>query len=81
MIEIFCTNCGKQHTSTNKFCEYCGQDLADVILRQKQKRLPVKYEQSIPPQQEGDGIVREIERERSSAYIFLQLLVLYSSYY
>lgn len=49
MSAIFCPNCGKKHTINNKFCEYCGTNLGDAILRYKQKHLPINYQQSITP--------------------------------
>ena len=73
MVEVYCTNCGKKHTSASNVCEYCGEDLTDVILRQKQKHLPIKYEQSIPPQQYGEGIEGEIERERKPVATFFRV--------
>ena len=46
MSAIFCPNCGKKHTINNKFCEYCGTNLGEAILRYKQKHLPIKCQQS-----------------------------------
>ena len=54
MSEIFCSNCGKIHKTAEKQCEYCGTDLADKILRYKESKLPIKYEQSISPEKQND---------------------------
>ena len=54
MSELFCANCGKVHESESKFCEYCGFDLKEAILRFKQKQLPIKYDESLPSQQKKE---------------------------
>ena len=47
MSGVYCSNCGKLHESNNKECLFCGHNLEKEILRYKQKRLPVDYEQSL----------------------------------
>ena len=44
MNELFCPKCGKKHFSANRYCQYCGKDLENVIIRFKQKNLPIKYQ-------------------------------------
>ena len=61
MSELHCSNCGKLHESDSKNCEYCGNDLKEAILRFKQRRLPIKYAESIPSQK---------KREREQATFF-----------
>ncbi len=46
MTKLHCVSCGKVHNSNNRYCEFCGYDLEDEILRFKQKQLPIKYENS-----------------------------------
>ncbi len=48
MSGVFCPNCGKQHESKERFCEFCGEDLSDVIIQYKNKKLPVKLEYNEP---------------------------------
>ena len=48
---LYCTSCGKLHESESKFCQYCGYDLESAILRFKGKRLPIKFDQSLPPEE------------------------------
>ena len=43
MAEIFCPSCGKEHQSNNRYCTYCGADLENVILKFKEKQMPVSY--------------------------------------
>ena len=58
---IFCPKCGQEHTSTKRYCKNCGNDLEEVILRFKQKYLPIKYNGTVPqskggrPQKSGVG--------------------------
>ena len=54
MSELYCANCGKVHESESKFCEYCGFDLKEAILRFKQRRLPIKYAESLPSQKKRE---------------------------
>ena len=46
MSGVFCPNCGKKHDTTGKYCQYCGQDLEEVIMRYKNENLPVRYQAS-----------------------------------
>ncbi|NPD88917.1 MAG: hypothetical protein HGN29_09330 [Asgard group archaeon] len=55
MSELYCANCEKLHESESRFCEYCGFDLKEAILRFKQKRIPVKYNESLSSQEEGEN--------------------------
>lgn len=49
MNDVFCPKCGKIHKSANRHCDHCGEDLEFVILKFKQKHLPVKYKAEPPP--------------------------------
>jgi uncharacterized membrane protein YvbJ len=53
MSGIFCSKCGEKHTSDDRFCENCGNDLEQIIIRYKQKKLPIKFqdERSTQPYQ------------------------------
>ena len=44
MIELFCPKCGNKHSSANKNCEYCGENLEALILKFKQQHLPIKFQ-------------------------------------
>ncbi|MHA1258531.1 MAG: zinc ribbon domain-containing protein [Candidatus Heimdallarchaeaceae archaeon] len=43
MSEIYCPECGAKHDSDKRFCENCGKDLEEVILKHKGKKLPIQY--------------------------------------
>ncbi|MHA1218589.1 MAG: hypothetical protein ACTSO5_07900 [Candidatus Heimdallarchaeaceae archaeon] len=43
MSGIFCSKCGEKHTTDGQFCKHCGNDLESTILRYKQKKLPIKF--------------------------------------
>jgi len=58
MNELYCPKCGKKHGSANKHCQYCGENLEIIILKLKQKHLPIKYR--ITPQDEEKA--KEIEK-------------------
>ncbi len=67
MSGVFCPNCGKKHAAEGKFCEYCGTDLEQVILRYKQRKLPIKYqtEPKAPPYQPHPGQpIAKIQKEK-----------------
>jgi len=38
-----CPNCEKEHSSNDRFCSYCGEDLEEIILAFKEKQLPVSF--------------------------------------
>jgi predicted nucleic acid-binding Zn ribbon protein len=48
MKGVYCPNCGKAHEKNGRFCENCGNDLEEVILRYKRRHLPIKYQQEGP---------------------------------
>jgi len=54
----FCVNCGKEIEAYSRFCEYCGEDLTNVIIHHKNKKLPVKIEYE-EPQLKEDLEVKE----------------------
>jgi len=58
MNELYCPKCGKKHFSANKHCQYCGENLEIIILKLKQKHLPIKYRKT--PQDEEK--TKEIEK-------------------
>ena len=58
MNELYCPKCGKKHGSANKHCQYCGENLEIIILKLKQKHLPIKFQ--ITPQDEEKA--KEIEK-------------------
>ncbi|MCK4845140.1 MAG: zinc ribbon domain-containing protein, partial [Candidatus Heimdallarchaeota archaeon] len=77
MSAIFCPNCGKKHTINNKFCEYCGTNLGDAILRYKQKHLPIKYQQGTTPKPYLQESTRGIEkRPRKKVVTITSILLL-----
>lgn len=43
MSDIYCPSCGQEHTSNNRYCTNCGADLENVILKFKEKKMPVSY--------------------------------------
>lgn len=77
MSTIFCPNCGEKHTTNNKFCETCGADLGEAILRYKQRHLPITYQQGITPQpnlqETTNGLVK---KPRKKAFTITSILVL-----
>ena len=48
MKGVYCPNCGKAHEKNGRYCENCGNDLEEVIIRYKQRRLPIKYKNEGP---------------------------------
>ena len=42
--ELFCPKCGSKHDTNDRYCQYCGEDLEDVIVQYKSKQLPVRYQ-------------------------------------
>ena len=52
MTELFCPRCGNKHVSANKYCEFCGENLETIILKLKQKHLPIKYDIKTTPSDE-----------------------------
>ncbi|MBY9001515.1 MAG: zinc-ribbon domain-containing protein [Candidatus Heimdallarchaeota archaeon] len=78
MSAIFCSNCGEKHTTSSKFCENCGTDLGEAILRHKQKHLPIKYVQSLPPKpdsQESINEKRKIPKQKVSTIAFILSII------
>ena len=63
MKELYCPKCGKKHDSANKHCQYCGEDLEFIILKLKQKHLPIKYQIETPHLDEEE--MQEIEKNIS----------------
>lgn len=59
MTEILCTGCGKNHRSNSRYCEFCGKDLEDVILRYKEQHLPIKL---------NNNSTKEIKNEQRKSY-------------
>ncbi|MCE7739197.1 MAG: hypothetical protein KAU62_05255 [Candidatus Heimdallarchaeota archaeon] len=49
---VFCPKCGEQHSTSGKFCSFCGENLADTILQYKDKRLPVMLTNSVQENEE-----------------------------
>jgi ribosomal protein L32 len=49
MTGLFCPTCGKQHLSNDRYCEYCGNDLEEHILRYKSQQMPIKYNNGKKP--------------------------------
>ncbi len=48
MNELKCTNCGEAHTSNDRHCSFCGEDLGEAILKYKEKQLPVTFNNGKP---------------------------------
>ncbi|MHA1515730.1 MAG: hypothetical protein ACTSPF_09360 [Candidatus Heimdallarchaeaceae archaeon] len=63
MNELYCPKCGKKHGSANKHCQYCGENLEFIILKLKQKHLPIKYQIETPHLDEEK--MQEIEKNIS----------------
>ena len=72
MSGVFCPNCGKKHAAEGKFCEYCGTDLEQVILRYKQRKLPIKYqtEPKAPPYQ---PITESLKKKRKPIHTIFRI--------
>ena len=43
MTDIYCPSCGKEHTSNERYCAFCGADLEPIILKFKEKHLPLSF--------------------------------------
>ena len=76
MSAIFCPNCGKKHTINNKFCEYCGNNLGEAILRYKQKHLPIKYQQSSTPKPYLQAPTKGIEKRPRKKVVYITTILL-----
>ena len=63
MNELYCPKCGKKHGSANKHCQYCGENLEFIILKLKQKHLPIRYQIETPHLDEEK--MQEIEKNIS----------------
>ncbi len=44
MSDLFCPKCGSKHDTNDKYCQYCGEDLEEIILEYKSKKLPIRYQ-------------------------------------
>lgn len=65
MPNIFCPQCGEPHESEGIFCKNCGNNLEGVILRYKQKLLPIKYQGAAPSSPE-DEAQRSVQGKKSA---------------
>lgn len=61
MAALYCPKCGKKHLVVDRYCQYCGEDLENVILRLKRKNLPIKYQEEPIPQNGGEVLQAEKE--------------------
>ena len=43
MKDFKCPNCDVVHTSNNRYCSSCGEDLEEAILEFKENRLPIVF--------------------------------------
>ena len=76
MSAIFCPNCGKKHTINNKFCEYCGTNLGEAILRYKQRHLPIKYQQGSTPKPDLQAPTKGIEKRPRKKVVTITTILL-----
>jgi len=42
--ELYCPKCGSKHDTSDRYCQYCGEDLEEVIVQYKSKQLPIRYQ-------------------------------------
>ncbi|NPD87677.1 MAG: zinc ribbon domain-containing protein [Asgard group archaeon] len=50
MTVIHCPKCGKKHIAVDRYCQYCGKDLENIILMLKRKSLPLRFQSKPKPQ-------------------------------
>jgi hypothetical protein len=60
MSSLYCPKCGKEHITADRYCQYCGADLENVILKFKQKNLPVRFNGEFQDEEKMKRIEKEI---------------------
>ena len=62
---VYCPSCGKLHKTESRYCLFCGNDLEEVILKFKKKRLPIKY----------DVKKEKVKRDKLRSYVLVYSLL------
>lgn len=57
---LYCPKCGKEHKTADRYCQYCGVDLENIILKFKQKNLPVRFNAESKDEEKMKRIEKEI---------------------
>jgi len=57
---LYCPKCGKEHKTADRNCQYCGADLKNIILKFKQKNLPVRFNAKFQDEEKMKRIEKEI---------------------
>jgi hypothetical protein len=64
-----CPNCNTVHTSNYRYCSTCGNDLEEIILSFKEKKLPISYNNGNNHIDKKKVLIRNEAEERRQAVL------------